>query len=718
MDLKKIYTVVLILVLTVVVTLYMQYKEGFFKIIMDSSPMRSPMLRPLDILQNTSWSAKFKETIASFRMTENLATGDSNATAVPLKVIKKLKLSQKDIIKRYEDRLKLRKDSWEHHDAVCKIPNLNPFGPSGMKAWATKTKQYCDIKKLGKIVKNRFIVEDPGSKISLVTMEYILRGRKRKADGSLDPPKGRTSMVMDSKYSYHKVLNDDFHAHFTIAYKVIFNKERGVFMSSPLEHDFFRAVITMKTGSKTTEYHATIHNKDDVCRKHGRKFDPKSKTGLPLNVHMFMVDAISKGNAYRQMPRLMEILEDDEDAMVFQAHGIHGDGTTCQLMATLAGYKYRQEDSNPWQPPNKQNCDGIDLIFKDFHKAGYTTLYNEDFVSGSTFHYKMNGFDKPPSDWYPRPYWIAAHERVEGCGRPPCICEDEEMIRFLKTFTTFCEHEAKFSIQVTANAHDDMNLLFMLEDQLIELYEFYKEKARVENTMLIFFGDHGARWGARGNFRNTKQGRLEEYNPFYSLILPPNFKKNYRELYDNIKANQNVLTSHFDVHWTLKHILSYPKIEEKRNYGQSLFTKIDPKTRTCDKTGIPGKYCFCLSTKKIDANTSQANTIAQTAVDFINKKIAEHEKPKELCANLTLSRIIDLEYAADEQKNEGIFYIMFEVAPSKATFDVRVRKDLSKQTTYVDPEISRTNLYRNQPACIQVAYPKLAPFCYCKVQTS
>ena len=26
----------------------------------------------------------------------------------------------------------------------------------------------------------------------------------------------------------------------------------------------------------------------------------------------------------------------------------------------------------------------------------------------------MNGFDKPPVDWYPRPYWIAAHEWDEG----------------------------------------------------------------------------------------------------------------------------------------------------------------------------------------------------------------------------------------------------------------------------------------------------------------
>ena len=133
----------------------------------------------------------------------------------------------------------------------------------------------------------------------------------------------------------------------------------------------------------------------------------------------------------------------------------------------VIGYQYKQEDSNPWQPPNKENCDNINLIFKDFQKSGYTTLYNEDMVLGGAFHYKMNGFDKPPTNWYPRPYWIAAHEMHGGCGKPPCICEAEEVIRAMKTFTTSCEDEKKFSIQITNNAHDDMNRLFLLEDHLI-----------------------------------------------------------------------------------------------------------------------------------------------------------------------------------------------------------------------------------------------------------
>ena len=134
---------------------------------------------------------------------------------------------------------------------------------------------------------------------------------------------------------------------------------------------------------------------------------------------------------------------------------------------SIPGFLYRQDETSPWQPPQNNSCDSINLIFRDFNKAGYTTLYNEDFVLGSTFHYKLNGFENPPTDWYPRPFWIAAHEKHTGCGKKPCICEDQHMLHILKQFTTTCEREAKFSIQVLANAHDDMNMLFLIEDELI-----------------------------------------------------------------------------------------------------------------------------------------------------------------------------------------------------------------------------------------------------------
>ena len=155
-----------------------------------------------------------------------------------------------------------------------------------------------------------------------------------------------------------------------------------------------------------------------------------------------------------------------------------------KLIIYVTGYVYNQEVRNPWQPPGKENCDSINLIFKDFNKAGYTTLYNEDIVLGSTFHYKLNGFEKPPTDWYPRPFWIPALGRSSGCGSPPCLCEDQEIIRFLKTFTETCKEEKKFSISVTNLAHDDMNWLVHLEDDMIGKGMIICSKTYVINLIL------------------------------------------------------------------------------------------------------------------------------------------------------------------------------------------------------------------------------------------
>ena len=59
---------------------------------------------------------------------------------------------------------------------------------------------------------------------------------------------------------------------------------------------------------------------------------------------MIMLDAQSRGNMYRQMPRLMRLLHGNEgkDVMIFKKHGIHGDGTTSQLMAAFAPRRHHE----------------------------------------------------------------------------------------------------------------------------------------------------------------------------------------------------------------------------------------------------------------------------------------------------------------------------------------------------------------------------------------
>lgn len=246
----------------------------------------------------------------------------------------------------------------DDHSAICYIPKVDPFEENALKEWSYRTKEYCDVQKYGFIENNRLIVNvtiDTKDRKSIrqARLDYIQRGRKRKADGTLDQPSpGTTGLVSDDKYKYDDVINDDFHVHFKEpSISLIFNQHTKRFQSPLLEHDFIRLRITKQDGTIITEYHTHIANQSVTCRRHGRPLlsnrDDEIKKGennrnsaskgLPYNVHMIMVDAQSVANMHRQVPKLMAMLERDENAMLFKAHGIHGDGTTCQLLATLAG---------------------------------------------------------------------------------------------------------------------------------------------------------------------------------------------------------------------------------------------------------------------------------------------------------------------------------------------------------------------------------------------
>ena len=219
------------------------------------------------------------------------------------------------------------------------VPVLNPFHKDALEVLITPIKEECLIKKLSKLHGNSLIVDDVDGDIKSVHVEYIIRGRRKKADGILNPPKmmNETGIIMDKLYSYNVVENDDFHVHFSKPIPVKRNSAKKQFVLNSLKQDFFRVTIMKRYEDDTIkEYHYRISNKQKVCGTHGRKLN-ELKKGLKYNINMVMLDAQSRGNMYRQTRRLMSVLENDENTLLFKAHGIHGDGTTCQLMAILEG---------------------------------------------------------------------------------------------------------------------------------------------------------------------------------------------------------------------------------------------------------------------------------------------------------------------------------------------------------------------------------------------
>ena len=55
------------------------------------------------------------------------------------------------------------------------------------------------------------------------------------------------------------------------------------------------------------------------------------------------------------------------------------------------------------------------MIWKQFKRSGYVTLFNEDTPEFGTFEMYLNGFQEVPVDHYLRPFWLAVrNSSVDG----------------------------------------------------------------------------------------------------------------------------------------------------------------------------------------------------------------------------------------------------------------------------------------------------------------
>ena len=94
--------------------------------------------------------------------------------------------------------------------------------------------------------------------------------------------------------------------------------------------------------------------------------------------------------------------------------------------------------------------------------------------------------------------------------------------------------------------HGLLNNAGLLDPILAKLFNKLFNENLLTNTLLFFFSDHGIRFG---RIRETLSGKIEERLPLMSIYLPKLWR-NY-----NITINQNRLTTPFDIHSTLKHII-------------------------------------------------------------------------------------------------------------------------------------------------------------------
>ncbi|KAK2165814.1 hypothetical protein LSH36_45g10046 [Paralvinella palmiformis] len=301
------------------------------------------------------------------------------------------------------------------------------------------------------------------------------------------------------------------------------------------------------------------------------------------------------------------------------------------------------------------------------------------------------------------------------------------IVEYVKDFFKKYSVAPKFTVATIAGlSHANNDPVASIDLYLKNFLEDLRISGYMNNTLLIMMGDHGQRIG---KLRYTTQGSLEERLPMMSLTFPETFRKQYPHLMKNLINNKKRLSTPFDLHETLQSILNIYNAEKPVKYtdrGISLLNVI-PINRTCQSAGIELHWCTCKKYEILNTTDKHVNQVATYIVSHINQMVQIADK---MCAKLTLKKIYEakkvysvvqiskpvasIDRTEDDTLGVLQYQLTVETAPNNGFYEATVHKVIANNSFSVIGDISRINLYGDQPNCIIRTYPNLRRYCFCK----
>ncbi|XP_037732918.1 uncharacterized protein LOC119563522 [Drosophila subpulchrella] len=432
------------------------------------------------------------------------------------------------------------------------------------------------------------------------------------------------------------------------------------------------------------------------------------------SVLLWGIDSISRMNLELTMPRMYEYLN-AQHWFELQGYNKMGDNTFPNLMAILTGFNktYANEQC---QPDKVGGLDACPIIWREFKAKGYTTGFAEDWSAYSTFDYSSRGFLHPPTDVYGRPLILAVEKelkmRLESqlpycLGRKP---SSEYIYDLAVQFARVNRNRTFFGMFWTNTfSHNDFSMPSAMDEKMVKYMRTLDKNGLMDNTIIIFFSDHGSRFGP---LRQLDSGFVEERLPFIYIRVPRWIREKYPKLLHNLQVNRNRLTSPYDIHATLRHILELNTPPEglPRPEGcptcHSVFEEMD-WSRNCSQAGIADHWCACDTFSKIPTTEPSARSMSTQLVEAINRFMAGI-RGAERCRRLKVDRISSVQ----RRGNSDQYLIQLTVQPGSAIFEATVKWDASAGMISIRvPSISRLDSYFAMSHCSSVKETK--KFCIC-----
>ncbi|CAG7725265.1 unnamed protein product, partial [Allacma fusca] len=430
-----------------------------------------------------------------------------------------------------------------------------------------------------------------------------------------------------------------------------------------------------------------------------------------FNILLWGHDSLSRNMFIRKLPLTYNYLMDTLNGVVLKGYNIVGDGTPQALIPMLTG---QTEQELPETRKRKGSLakfvNVYPFIWDECKKRGYLTGYMEDSPNIGTFTYRLKGFDQAPTDFYMRPYFIAAQAAYND-------------------FRKYC---------IASVPRHQVMMNYGADADLQEFFQQLRTSGALNNTVLMIFSDHGNRFAS---IRESQQGKQEERMPMVMFVFPPSFKELHRRASENFLRNSQILSTPFDIHATLKDLLRFSSLSEEyfsqphetRDRQLSLFRPIFPD-RTCKDASIEPHWCACLQWHVLNTSLPSVDKAALEFVDYVNANLANQTT---LCAPLTLKQVL---WAANLFPSEELLHfkrtadadgflpdlsdktaiskstlqLKLETLPGLGRFEVSLQHDLFTNSFQFNmQDISRINKYGNQASCVEDNLEHLRKFCFC-----
>ena len=229
-----------------------------------------------------------------------------------------------------------------------------------------------------------------------------------------------------------------------------------------------------------------------------------------------------------------------------------------------------------------------------------------------------------------------------------------------------------FSFSVLNLAHDPDGVRIQGLDK--SLTKFFEEAVHLDNTLTIFFSDHGNTY--TDFVYQELDGKYEQYHPTLFVVVPPGVKQVLgEEALETMRTNQKRLLNLIDVHHTIKRI-----VDEK--HPEKGILKELPSQRTCgDLQMAMPNLCVCQGWDSPVENTTELLMFVEFALGTINNVIND-ASPASKCK---LFVPVSFQNLLQRKSTEGV-RMTFEVsaAPGKGSHNSEEKLNIVTSFTKSD----------------------------------